>query len=960
MSEPSIESLLAAADSATSIVQPEVPISNPSAQEGSSNILATTTTSAEIPLSIQLADQNLTLENGQWIEKDGQIVFLLPDTNINQIFITPESFGLLQSAEGIPVSTTVLPEGYTIENIESNTNIITDNSTTTTETMVNNNNNNENEVLVKLESVPIDTSVETGILKSTSDEQTSAIVDLINQTVDAVDASETSVPKLTENSIPEIASQILDIKEPVAIKSVVQPIDIENKSSSTIFQLSQQTQVEMEAPRVETTKKNENQVNSNVKLCSITEVKTTTNHKLISVLPCITSAQRSPIQRVQLTQTFTPTKKNYIMENVHAHVQKTQLANSPKTYSRRNIVWLTPESELNGRASKDVLRDSSKLTTTIELAEGDNELDQSFQSITEEDSNSINLPKEYNNNNKSLAVELNHTEKMEIGTCLIGMQSSMDKVVDSKTPLLPKKQEPLNINVDPQLETEKTIKVHLTSSTPKNLFVLKCAPKLSTKESENTNEISSKRRSTRVNSISNKIDSIKQNETPIDSSVISRKRNHLNESNPNTPIKSIVLETKRKDTPRKNVTFKMDNAIIENKEKHDSNLQSSPTFTGDSTSYSLLNDTRDSSYCNSYVKNNLNIHIRIQPAASSLTALKTECNLNCQKNCGFKSATLLALHHHSKSCTGNKSLRRTIIPVAQISPSKSIIVKETEEDSHPDNSPHHLEGCEDSSEKSISDIPEDDSDDDSDDDTITMNGFAEKGIAWVDTKIGLWPALIMKIFPQTKMVSLNLIEYPAKPISTKVSVNSLYNYDDGLKKRNQWKESEQLLKAVAKVEAYSRKILIGEEVNTLKYFSFNNNFESLPKLSIDSLKITNFIISGKVEAHLIGIFKETIDSERHKKFSQINKDNQLKQKGGFGPIRENQQQEELIEYCTNLFKSQLKSDLPDFSYFFNVWIPEAIIKSINRLYSIDCSMAEEIFQHESSKESINNTDKFDD
>ena len=143
-----------------------------------------------------------------------------------------------------------------------------------------------------------------------------------------------------------------------------------------------------------------------------------------------------------------------------------------------------------------------------------------------------------------------------------------------------------------------------------------------------------------------------------------------------------------------------------------------------------------------------------------------------------------------------------------------------------------------------------------------------------------------------------------------------------MKKRNQWKESEQLLKAVAKVEAYSRKILIGEEVNTLKYFSFNNNFESLPKLSIDSLKITNFIISGKVEAHLIGIFKETIDSERHKKFSQINKDNQLKQKGGFGPIRENQQQEELIEYCTNLFKSQLKSDLPDFSYFFNVWIPE--------------------------------------
>ena len=91
-------------------------------------------------------------------------------------------------------------------------------------------------------------------------------------------------------------------------------------------------------------------------------------------------------------------------------------------------------------------------------------------------------------------------------------------------------------------------------------------------------------------------------------------------------------------------------------------------------------------------------------------------------------------------------------------------------------------------------------------------------------------------------------------------------------------------------------------------------------------KFLQCIKDGKVETHLVGVYRESIPSERHQKFKSGSESekNQLKHVPWFGPIDDEEQQEEIYDYCSQLFKSNFKTDgsFDTVAYIFEVWVPE--------------------------------------
>ncbi|RWS30648.1 hypothetical protein B4U80_00179 [Leptotrombidium deliense] len=116
---------------------------------------------------------------------------------------------------------------------------------------------------------------------------------------------------------------------------------------------------------------------------------------------------------------------------------------------------------------------------------------------------------------------------------------------------------------------------------------------------------------------------------------------------------------------------------------------------------------------------------------------------------------------------------------------------------------------------------------------------------------------------------------------------------------------------------------------------------------ISNSKLLQCIKDGKIENHLLGVYRETIPSDRHIKFktgSDAEK-SQLKHVPWFGPIDDEDQQEEIYDYCSQLFKGNFKPDgsFDTVAYLFEVWVPEAIVKAISRIRRIELSDAEAIF-----------------
>ena len=91
-------------------------------------------------------------------------------------------------------------------------------------------------------------------------------------------------------------------------------------------------------------------------------------------------------------------------------------------------------------------------------------------------------------------------------------------------------------------------------------------------------------------------------------------------------------------------------------------------------------------------------------------------------------------------------------------------------------------------------------------------------------------------------------------------------------------------------------------------------------------KLLQCIKDGKVETHLLGVYRGTIASERHQKFlsGSESEKNQLKHVPWFGPIDDEEQQEEIYDYCSQLFKTNFKTDgnFDTVAYIFEVWVPE--------------------------------------
>lgn len=222
--------------------------------------------------------------------------------------------------------------------------------------------------------------------------------------------------------------------------------------------------------------------------------------------------------------------------------------------------------------------------------------------------------------------------------------------------------------------------------------------------------------------------------------------------------------------------------------------------------------------------------------------------------------------------------------------------------------------------------------------------------------------------------------------SITTSIDNVLTFNDAERNKKFLREGKALMgdplvKAVQKAEDYSRKLCLGDESGAAKLFgsmeahydslsddgslinekdgiSFGNHKDSDRNDDNDSrllgmesdtnddfldfqatetiaqlkerrraqnAKLLECIKEGKIESHLLGVYKETISSNRHIKFkgSETEK-SQLQHVTWFGPIDDDDQQEELYDYCSQLFKNNFKPDgtFDAVAYLFEVWIPE--------------------------------------
>ena len=140
--------------------------------------------------------------------------------------------------------------------------------------------------------------------------------------------------------------------------------------------------------------------------------------------------------------------------------------------------------------------------------------------------------------------------------------------------------------------------------------------------------------------------------------------------------------------------------------------------------------------------------------------------------------------------------------------------------------------------------------------------------------------------------------------------------------------SEELVKAISTAEKIMRNKFLNEneDIDKLSQDTSEKQAESsAPSIQVDSLKILDFIKEGRVEAHLIGVYKQTTDSELHQNYL---KDELDKKVNNFGPIVEETDQDQLFSYCKNIFNSNFPKDemlIQNYvDYILSVWVPEVM------------------------------------
>lgn len=248
-------------------------------------------------------------------------------------------------------------------------------------------------------------------------------------------------------------------------------------------------------------------------------------------------------------------------------------------------------------------------------------------------------------------------------------------------------------------------------------------------------------------------------------------------------------------------------------------------------------------------------------------------------------------------------------------------------------------------------------------------------------------------------------------------------YDAGFSKKRQWKETPQMLKAVSNAEKYMRSLCLvdkkevvgkvrkasggGEASTSSAAFegaqtggeqavpstssqdgvapggeqARKEGEETEPSIKLDKARIVSFIKEGQCEGYLCGVYKKTTESIRLKKYFEAVEAGETPDGYIFGPITEEGLQDELYDCCSAFFKSTFNQEevKDDVAFVLNVFIPEvsffllvarlvvyhfsyllqAIIKAISKLYQVDMSEAENVYNFYSAEhlKNLNNLDK---
>lgn len=101
----------------------------------------------------------------------------------------------------------------------------------------------------------------------------------------------------------------------------------------------------------------------------------------------------------------------------------------------------------------------------------------------------------------------------------------------------------------------------------------------------------------------------------------------------------------------------------------------------------------------------------------------------------------------------------------------------------------------------------------------------------------------------------------------------------------------------------------------------------LSNLKVDCTKVIRFIKESRVDHFLIGIYRGTFNCARHRAFMAKKTETDSDDLGDeipFGPITDEEMQDELTDYCRALFEANFdKEKFPGYrAYVYSVWIPE--------------------------------------
>lgn len=223
--------------------------------------------------------------------------------------------------------------------------------------------------------------------------------------------------------------------------------------------------------------------------------------------------------------------------------------------------------------------------------------------------------------------------------------------------------------------------------------------------------------------------------------------------------------------------------------------------------------------------------------------------------------------------------------------------------------------------------------------------FEENEIVWVelDEQKVKWPALARKIYLNSEQVSVILIDIPIEdrssttktlyPIKDVITFN---NADQNIRflEETKSKYDDSIVKVVQKAEDYTRKKLLGENLDIKKLLGNNSrrlimkDEQSADKLvKVNNSNLLKYIKSGKIDSYLLNIYNETIKSERHHNFK-----NNLKQPNtNYGPFDDYEEdRDDLYNYLKDLFENNSKVDnnFDLVGYILDVWVPEVSLLKI--------------------------------